>query len=354
MSRTLYSRQIFALSDFFSSNIISRGLGGRNFSARTTSVRLPESVQIEYTKKAEVSDGYFPIFNPQTLKSEALQLEELLFRNARQGCEDSDSLLKAADNFLTTKCNTIFIANAVPSQSKHKKFFVNLDYIKSDGEIDYVYKRNTIIENFPNLHFLTNYLYLCGVEPYLRNFGIGSARPVPVCVLVTKIHQQPKHTDGVFLEKEVSALAMTAIESSGQVATFIIDLQDILQNLSHESIQTLLDTDFYRNDLCSLESNPVRILQFDENGKIGIKYNKNLCCADENKDAQKAIQELGAVMTKLYETKMQKFYLKKGESLIIDNRQLVHGRYGAECNPSTVAARTLGVLVGSKLEQREI
>lgn len=343
MSRALTGfGRLFAFGNHPFGNLVTR-FPVRNFSQRTVSAKIPKEVQKEYFEMAQdqAISYRFPIFNPEKIAKGAQNLENLLRRH------NGDDLLHGAEDFVQNKINSIFIPNSVPRQEYYRNLTIGDRHIRTLSQNDpwiFANKMQLLGENFPNSLFLTHYMRLCDVVPY-QSSGMMMTNTVPTLMLLDTINSQPPHTDGKTFDKPITMIAITAYDSNGQIPTMVLDVQEILNKLSPHSLDILLQAEFTSDEESEKK---IRVFQFDEKGQIGIKYKFNLqAVSGENyEQSMGAFRELNQVIADLYQNKVQKFALRTGQTVLVNNERVVHNR-----GEGPAGKRLMGIMLGSRPEK---
>ena len=215
---------------------------------------------------------------------------------SQQGCVDSESFAKAAEEVRDRKADGIFLSK----MSENK-----------DG-------RNFFIKAITA--FFGYRIYQKDYENSIHDYDAAG-----------NVKELQAHTDYEVDHHgqltSIPFLSLYAIQSPGGPKTYVVELKDILPNLSEKSKEILSQSSFYYYDF--VKSRKIGILDIDENGADKINYGfsitydyKNIT-PQQQTEIEQALKELRAVIA---EAPRQEFELRTGDFLAFNNHTNVHGR----------------------------
>lgn len=215
---------------------------------------------------------------------------------ADQGCEDSKDFVRVTKELRDKKVSGIFLSN-MPPERDARNFFIKA----ITAFFGYFSKRT----NYPNsLHDYDTAGHVKDLQPH-TDYEIDDNGK-----LVT-----------------IPFLSLYGINSPGGPKTYVVELKDVLSNLSEKSLEVLSQTHFYYHDF--IKSQKIAVMDFDENGQNKINYGFTLTYDYKNTSAQQH-QEIYAALHELRQVidnaPRQDFELKTGDFLAFDNYQNIHGR----------------------------
>jgi L-asparagine oxygenase len=134
------------------------------------------------------------------------------------------------------------------------------------------------------------------------------------------------HTEQAFSEDRPNFLSLACLRGDPNAVTYLMSLDTILENLTHEEVESLkkkewmcrIDVSFIQGGVKDILQGPMAILQDDGNKLV---FDQDLMMGMTPR-ADKLIKKI----VDIYEQHKTGIVLETGDVLIIDNRKMVHGR----------------------------
>ncbi len=166
------------------------------------------------------------------------------------------------------------------------------------------------------------------------------------------------HSDGAKHGVEITLTILSGLVSDGSVRTYTLDINRVQERMSKQSKQILAEPIFrYAPEVAPMDftersSCKWPILYKSEDGSLKVNFSYDgrsaLFCNYEKskfseKEVEQAVEEMQQIVGDMHKSnEVTPFFIKAGESLLIKNKQVLHGRDGNSDNDRIIIFGSYG------------